>query len=40
MELSLEIQKKMTSDWFKFIQYKICEEFQYFENEFAKKKKY
>jgi len=38
MELSLEIQKKMAGDWFKFIQSKICEEFQYFENKFAKKK--
>ncbi len=39
MEPNLEIQKKLTSEWFKFIQNKICEEFQYFENELSKRKK-
>ena len=39
MELSLEIQKKITSEWFKFLQLKILEEFQYLEKEFSKRKK-
>jgi len=38
MELNLEIQKKLASEWFKFIQKKICEEFQFLENKLSKKK--
>jgi len=38
MELNLEIQKKLASEWFKFIQKKICEEFQFFENKLSRKK--
>ncbi len=37
MKLNLEIQKKMTSDWFKYIQSKICEEFQFLEKEASKR---
>ena len=39
MELDLEIQKKIASEWFKFLQLKILEEFQYLEKEFSKRKK-
>ncbi len=39
MELDLETQKKLASEWFKFLQLKILEEFQYLEKEFSKKKK-
>ena len=38
MELDLEIQKKIASEWFRFLQNKICEEFQNIEKEFSKKK--
>ena len=39
MELDLETQKKIASEWFKFLQLKILEEFQYLEKEFSKRKK-
>ena len=39
MELDLETQKKLASEWFKFLQLKILEEFQYLEKELSKKKK-
>ena len=39
MELDLEIQKKIASEWFRFLQNKICEEFQNIEKEFSKRKK-
>ena len=39
MELDLEIQKKIASEWFKFLQLKILEEFKYLEKEFYKRKK-
>jgi coproporphyrinogen III oxidase len=39
MELSLEIQKKITSEWFKFLQLKILEEWQNLEKKFSKRKK-
>ena len=39
MELDIETQKKLASEWFKFLQLKILEEFQYLEKEFSKKKK-
>ena len=29
MEINQEIQKKLASEWFRFLQRKICEEFQY-----------
>ena len=38
-KISQEIQKKMASDWFKFLQKKICEEFQNIEIKFSKRKK-
>ena len=38
MNLSQEIQKKIASHWFKYIQEKIYKEFQMFEIEFARKK--
>ena len=39
MKLDLETQKKLASEWFKFLQLKIFEEFQYLEKEFSKRKK-
>jgi len=39
MELNLETQKKIASEWFKFLQLKILEEFQYLEKELSKKKR-
>jgi coproporphyrinogen III oxidase len=39
MELSLEIQKKITSEWFKFLQLKILEEWQHLEKKFSKREK-
>ena len=39
MRIDQEIQKKITSGWFKFLQNKIYEEFQKIEVDFAKKKK-
>ena len=39
MELDLETQKKLASEWFKFLQLKILEEFQCLEKEFSKRKK-
>ena len=38
MELNQESQKKIASEWFGFLQSKICEEFQNIEREFSKKK--
>ena len=38
MQKNQEIQKKLTSEWFKFIQLKICEEFQNLEKKFSKRK--
>ena len=39
MEINQEIQKKIASEWFRFLQIKICEEFQNIEKEFSKRKK-
>ena len=39
MELSLEIQKKISSEWFLHLQSVICEEFEKIEAKYAKKKK-
>ena len=39
MEINQEIQKKLASEWFRFLQIKICEEFQNIEKEFSKRKK-
>ena len=39
MKITQEIQKKIVSDWFRFLQNKICEEFENIEKEFSKKKK-
>ena len=39
MKLSLEIQKRIASEWFRFIQLKIYKEFQHLEKEFSKRKK-
>ena len=39
MKQLIEIKKKLTSDWFKFLQSKIIDEFQLLENEFSKKDK-
>ena len=37
MKQLIEIKKKLTSDWFKFLQGKIIDEFQLLENEINKK---
>ena len=37
MKNSIEIKKKITKDWFKFLQSKIVNQFQLLENEFGKK---
>ena len=39
MEISQEMEKKLTSQWFAFLQRKILEEFQNLELEFSKKKR-
>tara|TARA_Y100001970_G_scaffold288036_1_gene414183 strand:- start:5790 stop:6641 length:852 start_codon:yes stop_codon:yes gene_type:complete len=39
MEINQEIQKKIASEWFRFLQVKICEEFQNIEKDFSKRKK-
>ena len=39
MKISQEIQKKLASEWFGFLQNKICEEFENIEKEFSKRKK-
>ena len=39
MKISQEIQKKLTSEWFKFLQSKICQEFENIEKQFSKRKK-
>ncbi|RPG19144.1 MAG: oxygen-dependent coproporphyrinogen oxidase [Pelagibacteraceae bacterium TMED124] len=38
MQISQQIQKKLASDWFRFLQSKIVEEFQNIEKNFSKKK--
>ena len=38
MKSKLEIKKKMTSEWFQFLQLKICEEFERLEKIKSKKK--
>ena len=38
MQISQKIQKKLASDWFRFLQSKIVEEFQNIEKNFSKKK--
>ena len=38
MKNSVEIKKKITSDWFKLLQSKIINQFQLLENETSKKK--
>ena len=37
MKISQEIEKKLTGQWFAFLQEKIVEEFQNLESEFSKK---
>ena len=37
MKQLIEIKKKLASDWFKFLQGKIIDEFQLLENEIDKK---
>ena len=39
MKIDQEIQKKITSEWFRFLQSKICKEFQNIEKEFSIKEK-
>ena len=39
MKISQEIEKKLTGQWFAFLQRKILEEFQNLELEFSKKKR-
>ena len=39
MKQLIEIKKKLTSDWFKFLQGKIIDEFQLLENNINKKNK-
>ena len=39
MEISQEMEKKLASQWFAFLQHKILEEFQNLEQEFSKKKR-
>ena len=39
MEISQEMEKKLVSQWFAFLQRKILEEFQNLELEFSKKKR-
>ena len=39
MKCDLETQKKIASDWFIYLQEKICEEFQNLEKEYSKRKK-
>jgi coproporphyrinogen III oxidase len=39
MKNLIEIKKKLTSDWFKFLQGRIVEQFQLLENEISKKNK-
>ena len=39
MKNLIEIKKKLTSDWFKFLQDRIIEQFQLLENEISKKNK-
>ena len=39
MKKLIEIKKKLASDWFKFLQDKIINEFQLLENEMEKKDK-
>ena len=39
MELNLEIQKKLSSDWFLYLQSLICKEFERIEFEVSKKKR-
>ena len=38
MKISQEMEKKLASQWFDFLQHKILEEFQNLELEFSKKK--
>mgnify|MGYP001402436679 FL=1 len=38
MKISQEIEKKLSSQWFAFLQHKIVEEFQNLETNFSKKK--
>ena len=38
MKNQINIKKKITSNWFKFLQYKIIEEFKKIENNSSKKK--
>ena len=37
MKISQEMEKKLASQWFDFLQHKILEEFQKLELEFSKK---
>ena len=39
MKIDIETQKKIASDWFIYLQEKICEEFQNLEKEYSKRKK-
>ena len=39
MEISQEMEKKLASQWFAFLQHKILEEFQNLEQEFSRKKR-
>jgi len=39
MKLNLETQKKIASEWFEYLQWKICKEFEDLERQAAKRKK-
>ena len=39
MEINLEIQKKLSSEWFLYLQSLICKEFEQVEAEYAKEEK-
>ena len=40
MRTKLEVKKKIASDWFRFLQSQICEEFERIENKKSKRNKY
>ena len=39
MELDLETQKKIASEWFKYLQLEMCKEFEELERKAAKRKR-
>ena len=39
MKLNLETQKKIASEWFRYLQLEVCKEFEELERKAAKRKK-